>query len=620
MALDETAGWDALLVEILRFGEEGGFPRRGDPYLVTAGNAPAREHRSGVGAQEFIDWLKAARAATLVLGEQQVDGHSTVVDEVSRILALGPAETRRQVDLVINFAEVAVLPFEAAKDRDGRPLLVGQDPPTVLTRRIRRPFRERTPAWPPKPHALLVASSPTLPIPLEEHKQAMRTALRPWIEPLGDFAEPVPHEELLLTKLDRASLGEIRDACAQAKPPFTHVHVLAHGTAIGDGFEQRFGLELFSDDKTAAVAVTGDDLADALCAGAALPTVVTLTACDSGNVGSPVVTGASAAHALHARGVPVVVASQFPMTFAGSALTVETFYGRLLAGEDVRDALLATRTALYDARDEAGEDWISLVAYVQLPEGYQDRLLDVRLAADFASLETAQRWADHLVEHGAVPARYELVAARLLERLGSLAISEQRSVRRGRRDLVEESRGLLGSANKRLAELYFRRSALEEDPAPTLELSKRALEESAHWYARAFADDSAAHWVGVQELSLEAVVHGHILEPWRWNAALAATRREQAKQTDAMWQLGSRAELHLLAPYAGQRKQLDEAAAALAEFAELVPPGDPRPIDSTARQLKRYMDWWTTDNGFFPGQADLRVEASELLRNYLATL
>jgi hypothetical protein len=32
------------------------------------------------------------------------------------------------------------------------------------------------------------------------------------------------------------------------------------------------------------------------------------------------------------------------------------------------------------------------------------------------------------------------------------------------------------------------------------------------------------------------------------------------------------------------------------------------------------MDWWTTDNGFFPGQADLRVEASELLRNYLATL
>jgi hypothetical protein len=400
------SGWDALLVEIARFGDDTGVPRSGDRYLVTCGSERVRTYEMQLGTEQWLDWLDELRAAVEQPGQTPIEAQQEVVAAVSEILDAAQPEQRRQIDLVANSKEIAGLPFEAANARDGRPLLVGREPPVVLTRRVRGAFRERTPAWPAKPHVLLIASSPVTEIPLEENKHAMRAALRPWIEPLEGFAEAVPHEETLWTKLERASLRAIADTCAAADPPFTHVHILAHGVPIGQGMRQRFGLQLESDDGSPAAAVSGEELAEALCSGSERPTVVTITACDSANVGSPIVSGANPAHALHEAGVPVVVASQFPMTFEGSALTVETFYGRLLAGEDVRDALLDTRCALHERQAETGEDWMSLVAYAQLPEGYQDRLLDVRLAADLASLETAQRWADHLVEHGAPDDRY----------------------------------------------------------------------------------------------------------------------------------------------------------------------------------------------------------------------
>ncbi len=47
------------------------------------------------------------------------------------------------------------------------------------------------------------------------------------------------------------------------------------------------------------------------------PTVITVASCDSGNVGSVVRPGASFAHALHQGGVPLVVASQFPLSIGG---------------------------------------------------------------------------------------------------------------------------------------------------------------------------------------------------------------------------------------------------------------------------------------------------------------
>jgi hypothetical protein len=41
--------------------------------------------------------------------------------------------------------------------------------------------------------------------------------------------------------------------------------------------------------------------------------------------------------------------------------------------------------------------------------------------------------------------------------------------------------------------------------------------------------------------------------------------------------------------------------------------GDSFPLESTARQLRRYVDWWTSANGFFPGASDLSAQAQALL-------
>jgi hypothetical protein len=47
---------------------------------------------------------------------------------------------------------------------------------------------------------------------------------------------------------------------------------------------------------------------------------------------------------------------------------------------------------------------------------------------------------------------------------------------------------------------------------------------------------------------------------------------------------------------------------------EAQPVRDTFPLESTARQLRRYIDWWTNANGFFPGTADLAAAAGALVR------
>ena len=325
-------------------------------------------------------------------------------------------------------------------------------------------------------------------------------------------------------------------------------------------------------------------------------------------------TGASVAQTVHTSGVPIVLGSQFPLTVAGSVLVVEYFYQSLFAGDDVRDALHQVRRRLHKERSDTGHDWMSLVGYVQLPEGYADRLVDMRLEAAMASLKTGQAWADHLAKYPAAasPEKYDDVAQQIRERIESLRRSAGLPENVKRRAVLEENRGLLGSAHKRLAELLFARSSLGYEVDRWRQESRQALDEARRWYEQAFVDNLSAHWVGVQLLSLEAVLEGRLNKPWQWHAALeAATTARRGR--DEIWAYGSLAELHLLAPCAGEKEQLGEAAQALRDLRERVPGPDLYPIESTMRQLRRYTTWWTTANGYFPGTTDLVADAGRLV-------
>jgi hypothetical protein len=318
------------------------------------------------------------------------------------------------------------------------------------------------------------------------------------------------------------------------------------------------------------------------------------------------------AHAVHAAGVPVVLGSQFPLTADGSSMVTETFYGSQFAGHDIRDSLYRTRALLWAARDRTLHDWMSLVGYVRLPEGYAEHLPKVRLKAELASLETANVWAEHLAMHSAPASAYDRVVERLTERIGWLRGWAQEAEAANHRAALEESVGLLGSANKRLAEVLFMRGALESNGSASLAESRAALDESSACYTRAFAANLSAHWHGVQQLSLEAVVRGQVAEPWRWHAALGAAVTA-CQDTTEIWACGSRAELHLLAPYAGQPRQLDEGARAIRDLVERTEPSDSFPLESTLRQLRRYTTWWTAANSYFPGTSDLAEDAQQLI-------
>ena len=117
----------------------------------------------------------------------------------------------------------------------------------------------------------------------------------------------------LLTILKNPTLEEVLRECHQNN--YTHVHILAHG----DQYQlspNSYGLVLRGRYDAEPDVVSGERFGSALTSvgrdSVHRPTVVTVASCDSGNIGTVSIPGASFAHALHQAGIPLVVASQFP--------------------------------------------------------------------------------------------------------------------------------------------------------------------------------------------------------------------------------------------------------------------------------------------------------------------
>lgn len=611
------------LIEFFRFNAQAtGILRKGDRYLLVQGDEPACEVCVTIEHADFMELLDLLRYGRQADDAGRQRALSELANAVNAMLgSVAPPPGALQVDLVTNAAELAALPFELAADANGNPIFAVSDPPLILTRRVRRGSHGERPVWWSKPRVLFAVASPPGagdPVPFESHLDALRAALKPWIEPLKGFPEAIPDERSVLKVLREASPEGIRQAAQAAIDeghPFTHLHILAHGCAIGTGWKQRFGLAMHDrQDASQLARISPGDLCAELEPIAEHLVVVTLAACDGGNQANSIAGGGSMAHELHSSGIPVVVASQFPLTFAGSADFTRVFYRRMLVGDDVRDALQATRSDLHQKYAQIGHDWASLVAYVQLPEDYQDRLATVGLQAELASLKTGQLWSDHLVNNDVRdPGAFEEVADRLQERIENLQKFQHQYGARMSAATRDENLGLLGSAEKRLAELYFHRAALGDDTTGGQSRSRLALERSRGWYANTFTRNLSHHWSGVQALALEAALTGHISRAGRWYAAREAAETDNANPEEK-WASGTLAELYLLAPLIGLGSHLDEAGRMLRELvARGRRSGDNFPIESTERQLKRYTNWWTKEDGYFGDAPDLAREAEQLL-------
>lgn len=615
------------LIEFFRFNsQDTGMLRPGDRYLLVRGDEPACEVCVTIDHADFMELLDLLRYGSNTDEAERQEALGKLANAVSAMLgSVAKPSGTLQIDLVTNAAELAALPFELAADDDGRPVFAGSDPPLVLTRRVRRGSHGERPAWWSKPRVLFAVASPPpgegVPVPMKEHLDALRQALKPWIEPLEGFPEAIPDERSVLSILENASLESIKQAGQEAideKRPYTHLHILAHGCAIGKAWKQRFGLALRDSGDGAQMAkISPEDLCTQLAPIAEQLVVVTLAACDGGNQANSIAGGGSMAHELHSSGIPVVVASQFPLTFDGSVIFTRTFYEKMLGGHDVRAALHSTRSDLHQQLARIGHDWASLVAYVQLPEDYVDRQVEVGLKAELASLRTGQLWSDHIVNNNVRdPGALEKVADRLQERISNLKAFQLRHASRMSASARDENLGLLGSAEKRLAELYFRGAMLGNDRAMWMSRSEQALVEARGWYGKAFVKNLSHHWSGVQALALEAVLTGHLSRVGHWYAAKEAAEADfdDPENREKWWAAGSLAELFLLGRLAGVAGLLDEAKSRLGDLIATANEANYAfPIESTERQLKRYTTWWTKENGYFGDAPDLSAEAEQLL-------
>ena len=196
-----------------------------------------------------------------------------------------------------------------------------------------------------------------------------------------------------LTILPQASIQAIENEIAKgleedSHGPYTHVHILAHGVEYEEGVDKRFGLALHSvNDPTVMDKVSGIRLATALrtsgsCGGAALalPTVVTIASCQGEQQGSVTGAGASVAHALHEAGIPVVITSQFPLSFPGSIRMTNVLYHQgLVRGRDPRVLLNKLRRELC-AELATTHDWASIIAYASLPPDLEVQLRNVQIS------------------------------------------------------------------------------------------------------------------------------------------------------------------------------------------------------------------------------------------------
>ena len=247
--------------------------------------------------------------------------------------------------------------------------------------------------------------------------------------------------------------------------------------------------------------------------------------CDSVNATNTLLAGGRIAYQLHAKGVPVVVGSQFPLTEAGWQIYARTFYRALLADhKDVRVALANARSALTLAKaEETGHDWASITAHLRLPEGYSDQIAGAALRVGLAQLHTTSRWAQRIVEGGEdVSQRVrDEIDARFAERLAYLE-SWLEDVRDDSAAVLE-CMGLIASAYKRWAESEFG----AKKPG-SRERSRELLARAGEWYFKAHDQALSHHWTGTQhwlvvraaltgELPAERTVH--------WLASFHAAQR-----------------------------------------------------------------------------------------------
>jgi len=612
-------------IEFFRFGDDPGAFLKGNNYIRTCGyQKPADEVSVRIEPREFRRSLNRLRYRPEWTIESEKEARELLGAEADwflpKIFPEGIAGLH-QVDIVTHASELRAYPFEAIYASAFSHCLESPDKGLILTRRMRSEFSYTVPPWPAVPSVLFVHAQEEHDLSrelIEEHRESLCKALEPWGK-----REDLEKRKLLVVR----EIGSVKDLVqARTLGNFSYIHILAHGARVSEPdmeeHETEWGLRLGRTDSEAA---SPKAVAGALKLDKDLPLVVTLAACDSASAG-PELGNSSLVETLHRNGIPVVIASQFPLTKPGSVTLTREFYSRLLSGEDVRLALHAARVALRaDARtvEERRHDWLSLVGYVRLPaEGYAHYLKAFALRVQLHMLEAARTDSEPLfVARPSSPDAFADVERRLGERITQLRSREEELDGVQDSALEAECFGLLASGCKSLAELRFVQARhFPEDQARLKADSKAALAESLKWYSQTYRRNLTRHWHGIQKLGLEAALEGRISDPMELMIVRRVAQNECDGNKNEYWAYGTLAEailLGTLTPEGFDLKSAQEALKKLRERSARDPKDNGFAVKSTRRQLERYVNWWTKGNGYFTGRDSDIAEQAQLLVNCL---
>ena len=521
--------------------------------------------------------------------------------------------------LIESAAELAVLPFELTKIPSASGTVGEQslgllpDRPVCITRRVRGVRAATT--WPTTPRILVVSGDD---VPFPEHLDVFGRVLEPWRsdELRPDAGRPRHWTSEQLTVIERATLDEIRAAVAERH--HTHVHVLAHGAELDGDRSGRHGIALGGGEVT-----RGRDLALALApAGRDLPAVVTLATCDSGAQGEVMTPGGSVAHELHAAGIPLVVASQFPISQAASVPFTEIFYRGQLAGEHPLVSLCEMRRQLA-TRFADEHAWASVVVYESLPDDFDDRLDDLlywqtRRAHDTAltrleRLATSDDARSSMLATNGTPFPADFRSPTDDEHdalLGAVIRASERLPTSG--PYAAECAGLRAAGAKRAAEVAY---WLSEAPDVSSERRHQLLESCVVGLESALDHYSdgmrlllatshggpqrkvTTHWIAGQVMLMQAIL-GMDIDPdlrgvARWSARLDLDHDDPVVRA---WAIVSHIEQAVLElAVGGQDAAIAERALRHAHDLVRVAGDDSEHVMTTHRQMRRFVAWWGGD-------------------------
>ncbi|HEY3567940.1 MAG TPA: CHAT domain-containing protein [Thermoanaerobaculia bacterium] len=502
--------------------------------------------------------------------------------------------------LTLSASELALLPFELAKTpvtdsvTGENWLSLHTRPPVCLTRHIRTVSPESV-IWPERPRILFIAGDPEN-VPHKEHRQVLVEAIQRFRYP-EDGDQKIADEERtrfgdLLTILIYPSLDEVMAECRKNR--YTHIHVLAHGDLM-DSSPGSYGIVLRGPEGAPDV-VSGDRFRTAITSVHHRPAVVTLASCDSANVGTVVIPGASFAHQLHEAGIPLVVASQFPLSVDGSVPLTERLYNGFLWGEHPLLLLQEARAELHARFTASWHDWASLVVYEALPRDFSDQLDALRYRQTKRAMDAALEKIDKAVEAKDGTSDPSELERDVEYAVGRFNLDGQYGV---------ECRGLRASSLKRIAQARFKLGGKSsaKDPYEPLDEARLEYLNAARGLlvsnSRTLQRIATVHWVLVQVASLSMVL-GLDSDDGVWKAAKLSADLycEHHDPEQRAWAHASLAELWLVrladpGLTGEERRRIHEEAVREAKaLGDFYPGQDEFPVKSSRRQFERYLTWW----------------------------